>query len=206
MGGRLVRRGSMLVCAAVASVVALSGCSTNETAAPNSTPNADEETTTVFTTTTITEDDGAVADSGSQETPSEQEPNQASKSAEEISTEAQQIATEQVPIDGLGEWTVADTLYDPTGELSGVVLTTTEGKMHNQVAFFHNDQFVGFALDRVEYIPGWQRTDEGIELEFSDTEAFLASGEPLANAGNFTKSVTFYWDGSQLAHKGEIPA
>lgn len=56
MSGRSVRRGSMLVSAAVAGVVALSGCSTDETAAPTSASQVDEETTTITTTTTVEED------------------------------------------------------------------------------------------------------------------------------------------------------
>lgn len=118
MSGRSVRRGSMLVSAAVAGVVALSGCSTDETAAPTSAPQVDEETTTITTTTTV-EDDSESADTPNPDVDDNDTDGGSSAPIQEESFE-EAVADLNSMEGGNGSgWTVTDnTNWDTTSELT----------------------------------------------------------------------------------------
>lgn len=213
MGGRLVRCGSMLVSAAVASVVALSGCSTDETAAPNSTPNANEETTTVFTTTTTTvaDDDGAVAEAPNTDVDDADSDGGSSASANITQGEAfaEAIADLSTQEGGNGSgWKVSgNTNWDSTSDLTYASASQNEithSTTASAVLLFHKGKYVGTAggPQTINSVEGDGNT---VTVNFFDSNAMMEDGGAFAFMDKYNAPVTYSWNGSEVSQQGEIP-
>lgn len=212
MSGCLVSRGSMLVSAAVVSVVALSGCSTDETAAPNSTPSADEETTTVVTTTTtVVEEDSEVAEAPSPDVDDTDSDGGSSASADITQDEAfaEAIADLSTQEGGNGSgWQVTnDTNCDNTSDLTyasasqnEVTHSTTAGA----VLLFHKGKYVGTA-GGPQTINSVEGDGDTVTVNYFDFNAMLDEGGAFAFKDQYNAPVTYSWNGSEVSQEGEIP-
>lgn len=212
MSGCLVSRGSMLVSAAVVSVVALSGCSTDETAAPNSTPSADEETTTVVTTTTtVVEEDSEVAEAPSPDVDDTDSDGGSSASADITQDEAfaEAIADLSTQEGGNGSgWQVTnDTNWDNTSDLTyasasqnEVTHSTTAGA----VLLFHKGKYVGTA-GGPQTINSVEGDGDTVTVNYFDFNAMLDEGGAFAFKDQYNAPVTYSWNGSEVSQEGEIP-
>ncbi|MDO5029839.1 MAG: LppP/LprE family lipoprotein [Corynebacterium sp.] len=212
MNGRLVRRGSMLVSAAVVSVVALSGCSTDETAAPNSTPNANEETATVVTTTTtVVEEDSQVAEAPNPDVDDTDSDGGSSTSADLTQDEAIAAAIaslQEVEPADFGQWNATeDTNWDSTSDLTYVYVVQSEAPhstTESAVLLFHKGKYVGTAggPQTINSVEGDGNT---VTVNFFDSDAMMEDGGAFAFKDQYNAPVTYSWNGSQVSQDGEIP-
>lgn len=212
MNTRLVTgRAAAALLAVVLGGAVLAGCSqsTNEQVVkPSPSGSVEEETVTVSTTVTVPADGASDSDSDDQGASADKpEPEvSSSKSIGEAHNEAIAKANELSDPGSADSWIVNDSNFDPTSDLSYVSMNLEQSPRAGMlVALFHKGEFVQFASDTPGRAVYAKPASEGVEVHYSDTEAFLASGEPLANSSNYTVPVTYYWDGSGVSHRGEIP-
>lgn len=207
MSGHSVRRGSMLVSAAVAGVVALSGCSTDETAAPTSASQVDQETTTITTTTTV-EDDSESADIPNPDVDdNDSDGGSSAPIQEEAFEEAVADLNSMEGGNGSG-WTVTDdTNWDTTSELtftSAVQNEITHSTTAGAVLLFHKGEYVGTAggPQTINSVEGDGKT---VTVNFFDVNKMIEDGGAFAFKDQYNAPVTYSWDGSEVAQEGEIP-
>lgn len=207
MSGRSVRRGSMLVSAAVAGVVALSGCSTDETAAPTSAPQVDEETTTITTTTTV-EDGSESADTPNPDVDdNDTDGGSSAPTQEEAFEEAVADLNSMEGGNGSG-WTVTgNTNWDTTSELtfaSAVQNEITHSTTSGAVLLFHKGEYVGTAggPQTINSVEGDGKT---VTVNFFDVNKMIEDGGAFAFKDQYNAPVTYSWDGVEVAQEGEIP-
>nr|WP_162933219.1 hypothetical protein [Corynebacterium lactis] len=213
MNCRIVGRVAVAFVGVVLGGSALAGCSPEQQAKPNPTMGSEAETVTVSTTVTVPADGSSDSAEGARggdaapkpkPTPKPTRQSAASnKTVEEASAEAIAEANRIAPSSQYGgEWVVSDSNFDPGNDLSYAFLNNTGMRSTSLVALFHKGEFVQFASDTPGDIDYAKAADGGVECGLHDTEAFLASGEPLANSSNFNKPVLFYWDGNKVARRG----
>ncbi len=207
MSGHSVRRGSMLVSAAVAGVVGLSGCSTDETAAPTSASQVDQETTTITTTTTV-EDDSESADTPNPDVDdNDSDGGSSAPTQEEAFEEAVADLNSMEGGNGSG-WTVTDdTNWDTTSELtfaSAVQNEITHSTTAGAVLLFHKGEYVGTAggPQTINSVEGDGKT---VTVNFFDVNKMIEDGGAFAFKDQYNAPVTYSWDGSEVAQDGEIP-
>lgn len=207
MSGHSVRRGSMLVSAAVAGVVALSGCSTDETAAPTSAPQVDEETTTITTTTTV-EDGSESADTPNPDVDdNDSDGGSSAPTQEEAFEEAVADLNSMEGGNGSG-WTVTgNTNWDTTSELtfaSAVQNEIPHSTTAGAVLLFHKGEYVGTAggPQTINSVEGDGKT---VTVNFFDVNKMIEDGGAFAFKDQYNAPVTYSWDGSEVAQEGEIP-
>lgn len=190
-------------------MAALAGCSSDDVAAPN--PTLDSESETVTVSTTVTEVEGSETAKPNPTQAAAETTAETATSTETVSTktdseaqsEAVAKANELHNLDGYDEeWVVASSAFDPNSDLSYVTVVMSKTRFSNLVALYHKGEFVRFATDEPGEIDYVTPTSEGLEMGFHDAEAFLASGEPLANSRSFNKPVLFYWDGEKIVQEG----
>ena len=160
-----------------------------------------KSTTTV--TKTASEDDSEAPESEGDNSDSGAASN---KTAAEAGSEAIAKANEiSGPMTG-DRWTVVDSSFDSGSDLSYVAMRMEQSpRVGMLVALFHKGEFIQFASNEVNAVDYAKETSDGVEVGFHDSQAFLESGDMLANAANYNQPVTFYWDGSGVSHRGEIP-
>lgn len=207
MSGRSVRRGSMLVSAAVAGVVALSGCSTDETAAPTSASQVDEETTTITTTTTV-EDGSESADTPNPDVDdNDTDGGSSAPTQEEAFEEAVADLNSMEGGNGSG-WTVTgNTNWDTTSELtfaSAVQNEITHSTTSGAVLLFHKGEYVGTAggPQTINSVEGDGKT---VTVNFFDVNKMIEDGGAFAFKDQYNAPVTYSWNGSEVTQEGEIP-
>ena len=129
-----------------------------------------------------------------------------SKSAEDAGSVAISKANE-ISSPGAGDrWTVVDSNFDSDSDLSYVAMRMEQSpRVGMLVALFHKGNFVQFASNDVGDVAYAKGTSDGVEVGFIDGQAFRESGDMLGNLESYNQPVTFYWDGSGVSHRGEIP-
>lgn len=207
MSGRSVRRRSMLISAAVAGVVALSGCSTDETAAPTSASQTDEETTTITTTTTVEDDSEDVDTPNPDVDDNDSDGGSSAPTQEEAFGDAIADLSSMEGGNGSG-WKVTDnTNWDTTSELTfatAVQNEITHSTTSSAVVLFHKGKYVGTAggSQTINSVDGDGST---VTVNFFDVNKMIEEGGAFAFKDEYNAPVTYSWDGSGVAQEGEIP-
>ena len=102
-----------------------------------------------------------------------------------------------------------DSNYDPCADLSYASLDQMpqgDGQFARQLMLFHKGEYLGVGSDHsLQHIRIHHVTDDSLTVTYKDWEALARSGQPLAAAPNFTKDVTYMWDGDHVEMIGSVP-
>lgn len=111
---------------------------------------------------------------------------------------------------GNGGWVITRRLnYDSCSDLSYALVTQAEqgnAQFGTLILMFHQGEYIGidsnYPQQAMEITP---TGDARFTVKYKDWEALDAAGAANSESPNYTSTVTYYWDGSKVAHEGRIP-
>lgn len=102
-----------------------------------------------------------------------------------------------------------DSNYDPCADLSYASVDQMpqgNGQFARQLMLFHKGEYLGVGSDRsLQHISVHNISDDSLTVTYKDWWAQRAAGAPNAESGNYTKDVTYHWDGDQVQMIGNVP-
>ena len=109
-----------------------------------------------------------------------------------------------------GGWVfTGHTNYDTCSDLSFALVTQAKqgnAQFGTLILMFHKGEYLGidstYPQQAMEITPN---DDGSFTVLYKDWEALYESGKAHAEAPNYNSTVTYYWDGSKVAHEGRIP-
>lgn len=193
-------------------VVLLAGCGNDEIAEPplkplETTAQSTEETPDSTTVTSVVETESEAEDSETSEKPKAKSECVTDPATPEIH-KAVAEANEKYP-NQFGGWVFnGRTNYDSCSDLSYAMVVQAEqgnAQYSTLILMFHQGEYIG--VDSIYPQQAMEITPNGdsFTVLYKDWEALAEAGAPNAEAPNYNSTVTYYWDGSKVAHKGRIP-
>lgn len=201
----------LIVGLSLSSAVLLAGCSDDNIAEPelhpveSSAENTDEATSSTTVTTifeTETEEEHA------EEEPKTHEECDTNSASPEIHKAAAE-ANEQYPNQAGGWVLTGHTNYNSCSDLSFALVTQAKqgnAQFSTLILMFHKGEYIGIDSIYPQQAMDVTPNDDGsFTVLYKDWEALDAAGAGNAESPKYNSTVTYFWDGSKVAHDGRIP-
>lgn len=204
---------AVLASLAVSGALALTGCSASEEIAEPAMTIVDKPADPTTVTETIEaepEDDSHddAAKSDKKKSSRDSGDCNTSPAADEIHRATAEV-NEEYP-NGRGGWVFTGrTNYDSCSDLSYALVTQAEqgnAQFGTLILMFHQGEYIG--IDSIYPQQAMDVTPDGegrFTVLYKDWEALHAAGAANSESPNYNSTVTYYWDGSKVAHEGRIP-
>lgn len=203
----------ILAALSLSGVVALAGCASEELAEPElkavetTAENTQEEQSSTTVTTVFETEESDTESADESEEPGGEEGCDTSPASPEIRRAVEEVNAEYPNRAGGWKFT-GRTNYNSCSDLSYALVAQAEqgnAQFGTLILMFHKGEYIG--IDSTYPQQAMEITPDGdsFTVLYKDWEALDAAGAPNAESPNYNSTVTYYWDGSKVAHEGRIP-